>query len=174
MLIIFISVILVAAIAAGVLLGTGGSLQQKALTTGKQTQREVSGGITVITVSATDGSDGSIEQFEMTMKLAAGSDPIAFDDAIVSFDTKNTTQGVEYGNVSNSTHFNVTYLKRSPEYKLGYLSRGDMVRLTFNTSRPITENELIRTRIIPQHGIIVPVDYVTPDVITQRRIMLYP
>jgi len=76
-LIIFIAVVLVAAIAASVLLGTTGSLQQRALTTGKQTERDVSGGLVVVTMAASDGSNGTVDTFELYVKLTAGSDPIS-------------------------------------------------------------------------------------------------
>ena len=177
-LIIFIAIILVAAIAAAVLLGTGGSLQQRALTTGKQTEREVSGGITVVTVTGTDGSSGnSINTFEVLVKLAAGSDPIALNDTIITVDTKTTTQSLQYhSNASQggTTYYNVTYVKEGSEHANGYLSTGDIAKIMYQTTSAIEESQTIRTRIIPKHGIIVPVDYITPDVIIQRRILLYP
>jgi len=174
-LIIFIAVVLVAAIAASVLLGTTGSLQQRALTTGKQTEREVSGGLVVVTMAASDGSNGTVDTFEMLVKLTAGSDPISLNDTLLTFDTKNTSQSLSYNDSAPSaTSFNVTYAKMGREYKYGYLSRGDVVQLTFKSSRPVGESELIRLRLIPKHGIIVPLDVVSPDVMTQSRVVLYP
>jgi flagellin FlaB len=175
-LIIFIAVVLVAAIAASVLLGTTGSLQQRALTTGKQTEREVSGGIFVITLAGSDGANGTIDTFDMFVKLTSGSDPLSLEDTLLTFDTKNSTQSLAYDPIlgPTNTSFNATYSKQGKEYKEGYLNRGDVVQLTFLSSRPIGESELIRLRLIPKHGIIVPVDAVTPDVMTQTRIVLYP
>jgi flagellin FlaB len=175
-LIIFIAVVLVAAIAASVLLGTTGSLQQRALTTGKQSEREVSGGIQVITMSAIDGSNGTVTNFSLYTKLAAASDPISLSDTLITFDTKNTSQSLSYDSeigVSNTT-FNISYSKQGREYKHGYISRGDVVQIDFGCARGVGESELVRLRIIPKHGIIVPVDAVTPDVMTQTRIVLYP
>jgi flagellin-like protein len=175
-LIIFIAVVLVAAIAASVLLGTTGSLQQKALTTGKQSEREVSGGIQVITMSGSDGTNGTVTNFSIYTKLTAASDPIALSDTLITFDTKNTSQSLSYDPLIGATNatFNITYSKQGREYKYGYISRGDVVEIDFVGDRAVGESELLRLRIIPKHGIIVPVDAVTPDVMTQMRIVLYP
>jgi len=175
-LIIFIAVVLVAAIAASVLLGTAGSLQQKALTTGKQTQQEVSSGIQVITLTAQDGTDGSIESFEMLAKLSAGSDPLALNDTVIAFDTKNTSQTLKYqtGDATSGEDFLASYVKEGPDHLAGYLTVGDVVKLSFNSTNPIGQSQTVKTRIIPKHGVIVPVDFVTPDVISTQRVSLYP
>ena len=52
-LIIFIAVILVAAVAAAVLISTAGSLQQRALVTGGQAEQGVSTGAEAVSVMAT-------------------------------------------------------------------------------------------------------------------------
>lgn len=175
-LIIFISVVLVAAIAAGVLIGTAGSLQQRSLTTGKQTEKEVSSGLNVITISAEDGSDSDLEEFSLLMKLTSGADPTSFDSILVTFDTKNSTQRLYYNSSggTSSTTFNASYPKRGPDSRDGYISTGDVIEISFNSSRPISEAEALRIRIIPKYGVIVPLDFVVPDYITQRRVILYP
>jgi archaeal flagellin FlaB len=173
-LIIFIAIVLVAAIAAGVLLGTAGSLQQKALTTGKQTTQEVSSGIQVISLTGTDGQNGDVEVFELTIKLAAGSDPLALNDTIISFDTKNSSQNLIYTGVANVTTYAALYVKTGPDYLPNYITVGDVIRLSFNSSYPIGQGQFVRTKIIPKRGVIVPIDFVTPDVISTQRVNLYP
>jgi flagellin-like protein len=183
-LIVFIAMVLVAAIAASVLLGTSTSLQQRALTTGKQTEREVSGGILVVMVSgikddtATNGTDlnSTFTNYEMMIKLTAGSDPISLQDTIITVDTTNTSQSFEYiaSGGSNQSVYNVSYLKLGPGNKPGYLSRGDILRLSFASIRPVGESEVVKSRIVPKHGQVIPCDFYTPDVITTDRVILYP
>jgi archaeal flagellin FlaB len=183
-LIVFIAMVLVAAIAASVLLGTGSSLQQRALTTGKQTEREVAEGIHVVMVSAVkdnssfNGTDlnGSFSNYDMLVKLTSGSDPLSLWDTIITVDTTNTSQSFEYLNTGggNTTNYNVSYMKMGPGNKPGYLSRGDIVRICFQSIRPVMESEIVKIRIIPKHGQVVPVDFYTPDVITTDREILYP
>jgi flagellin FlaB len=189
-LIVFIAMILVAAIAASVLLGTAGSLQQKALTTGKQTQQEVASGIQVVTLTATDGTDGAIESFELLMKLTAGSDPLALNDTLITFDTKTTTQNIRFcGNYNpnasavneslgecngTSSLYSAEYLKNGTDHLGNYLTTGDVVKVRFESSTNISQSQMLKVRLIPKHGVIVPVDLVTPDVISTERVILYP
>ena len=173
-LIIFIAIVLVAAIAASVLLGTAGSLQQKALTTGKQTQQEVSSGIEVISVTATDGSDGIVENFEMLVKLSAGSDPLSMNDTTITFDTKNSSQTMTRGTVGNSTNFNLTYAKTGPDYLPDYITVGDVLTVKFNATYGIGQSQSVKIKVIPKRGVIVPVEFVTPDVQSTLRVSMYP
>jgi archaeal flagellin FlaB len=178
-LIVFIAMILVAAIAASVLLGTAGSLQQKALTTGKQTQQEVSSGIQVVTLTGTDGTDGSVENFEMLIKLTAGSDALALNDTLITFDTKSTTQNIKYSDLygvgtEGTDTFTGEYLKNGTDHLDHYLTTGDIVKVRFIATNSITQSSAVKLRVIPKHGAIVPIDFVTPDVISTERVILYP
>jgi archaeal flagellin FlaB len=178
-LIVFIAMILVAAIASGVLLGTAGSLQQKALTVGKMSSMEVSSGMQIVTVTGTNGSDGDIESFEMLVKLTAGSDALTLNDTLLTMDTKTTTQNVKYCGAcidcnSSSAAYAIEYIQNGSDHLNHFLTTGDIVKVFFNASSPITQSQAVRIRLIPKHGVIVPVDFITPDVISTQRIILYP
>lgn len=97
-LIIFIAMILVAAIAAGVLIRTSGVLQQKALAVADESIARVSTGIEVIQINAnantSDGS-GSTKQIEILARLASGSDPIKMQDLGLSYTSGETFLSAE-------------------------------------------------------------------------------
>jgi len=95
-LIIFIALLLVAAIAAGVLIQTSGSLQEKSLTTGQQARGQVATNTKVVEVSGTDGSLGYINNIQMIVKLSPGSDNIKLDDTIFTLNTFDKTSTLQY------------------------------------------------------------------------------
>jgi archaellin len=76
-LIIFIATILVAAVAAGVLISTSGILQQRALITGQEARKKITNSIEVISILAQGNkSEETLNNFEILVRLDAGSDPI--------------------------------------------------------------------------------------------------
>jgi flagellin-like protein len=95
-LIVFIAMLLVAAVAAGVLIQTAGSLQERALSTGQQARGQISTNVRVIEVSATDGKSGNLTDFKQVVKLSPGSDPVKLDQVIFSFNTKDRTSTLKY------------------------------------------------------------------------------
>ncbi|MFP4118733.1 MAG: archaellin/type IV pilin N-terminal domain-containing protein [Candidatus Woesearchaeota archaeon] len=87
-LIIFIAMVLVAAVAASVLITTTGSLQGKALDTGMSSKREIGTNIQILSVEY-DGTD-----FLTNIKLSPGSEPIDMADGYhsVAVDGKSPTR----------------------------------------------------------------------------------
>ena len=184
-LIIFIAMLLVAAVAAGVLLQTAGSLQQQALVTGQASRSEISTNARVVEVSAVDGSQaGGVENFTMQMKLSPGSDPIKLDEVTITFNTDNTSTTLIYsgndtfettqaGNEGSGT-FGVDYLINGSNNMNGNLVRGDVIRVDFQSPRAIGESESIRINFIPKIGTATLVQFNTPDVMSTQRVYLYP
>ena len=183
-LIIFIAMLLVAAVAAGVLLQTAGSLQQKALVTGSQTQGEISTNARVIEVSATDASvSRAVTNFSMQMKLSPGSDPIKFAEVTLTFSTDNATVTLAYDNSSNLSNFStvgtvgtftVEYLINGTNHLAGNLQRGDVARLYWAAASSIPEDSHVRINFIPKVGAATLVEFNTPDVMSTQRVYLYP
>lgn len=181
-LIIFIAMLLVAAVAAGVLLQTAGSLQQKALSTGQAAKGEISTNARVIEVSAVDGSDQSVENFSMQMKLSPGSEPIKLAEVTLTFNTDNSTTTLQYsGNQTFSTvpgsssgSFGVEYLINGSNHIDGNLQRGDIVRIFFQAPRSIEEDENVRINFVPKIGTATLTEFNTPDVISTQRVYMYP
>jgi flagellin-like protein len=95
-LIVFIALVLVAAVAAGVLINTAGELQSRASDTGDDAQAQVSNQIDV--VSATGSvSGGSVDNITLVVKKSPGSDPIDLTATTVEYtsssDSETLTQG---------------------------------------------------------------------------------
>ena len=76
--IVFIALILVAAVASAVIIQTGEKLQQNAQQSGSDTQQEISGKISIITVWV-GAQTGGAEEITMVFELAPGSEPLQND-----------------------------------------------------------------------------------------------
>ena len=183
-LIIFIAVILVAAVAAAVLISTSGSLQQKALVTGGQAEEGVATGAEAVSVMATDASsDHNVESFEMLLRLQAGSEPMNLNNTVLIVDTSTTSQSLSYNSTVDSSDtytatstilYLVHYVKQGPDYEAGYLSRGDVLKVKFASDGSIAENRKVRLKVIPRVGQTTIVEFTTPDVMTDQRVSLWP
>jgi len=179
-LIIFIAMIMVSAIAANVLISTSSSLQSKALDTGKRVQEEVGGGLRVVTLTATDGTDGNIENISIILKLKAGSSVIKFNTTTISLKTDDYNIVGTYSTDSlyNSTSmrgtYTIDYALKSDKYIEGYLNNDEIVEIKINLDEPIGEDEKISLLILPSVGFSTSIDFTTPYVITTKNVMLYP
>ncbi|CAI49134.1 flagellin [Natronomonas pharaonis DSM 2160] len=88
-LIVFIALVLVAAIAAGVLINTAGFLQTQAQATGEESTEQVSTNLVYLSTTGEVVEDGTgslvgIDQFETTVQLGPGSSAIDLNDTTIS------------------------------------------------------------------------------------------
>ncbi|MFP9060290.1 archaellin/type IV pilin N-terminal domain-containing protein [Natrialbaceae archaeon A-chndr2] len=90
-LIVFIAMVLVAAIAAGVLINTAGSLQSQASDTGTETQQAVANQIEVVHAYAetTSSGDDEFETLNLNVKKSAGSDVIDMTSVTIQYTDEN-------------------------------------------------------------------------------------
>ena len=107
-LIVFIAMVLVAAIAAGVLINTAGLLQAQAQQTGEETTAEVSNVVQIGEVVGIENtSDNQIEELNATIRLASGSDPINMSEA--SYTISSPTGNATVVNGNNGANDAVTH-----------------------------------------------------------------
>ncbi len=106
-LIIFIAMVLVAAVAAAVLIQTSGILQQKAQQTGKEATAEVASNLKVSSIIGENDS-GSLTNFNITAQLAPGGSDIDFTRVIIKYINSSKTLSMVYSaTVSTNSTFTI-------------------------------------------------------------------
>ncbi|MCA9495645.1 MAG: hypothetical protein KC589_01780, partial [Nanoarchaeota archaeon] len=165
-LIIFIALILVAAVAAGVLIQTASSLQSKSLDVGRQSQEKITTDIEVVQVFTNDTSDNfindSVDTVTILVRLGSGSSPIKLDDMIIKFDTQGNSQTVTQG-TTGTTNYGVRYVINGSNHIDTYLVEGDLAEFSFiSAGANISESESSTVRLIAKNGAVKPIDITTP------------
>jgi flagellin-like protein len=109
-LIVFIALVLVAAVAAGVLINTAGELQSRASDTGDDAQAQVSNQIDVVsaTADAKSDSDDAVEEVTLVVKKSPGSDPIDLSEATIEYTSSSNSETLTQAGALSGTAFTTT------------------------------------------------------------------
>jgi flagellin FlaB len=109
-LIVFIAMILVAAVAASVIIQTSETLQNRAYAVGKQTIREVSSGMKIVDLTGyTDADKTKIEYLALTIRPRAGSYDLDLNETLVYLQHDNlTVLSLNYYNGSEAVNSSVS------------------------------------------------------------------
>lgn len=184
-LIIFIAMVLVAAVAAAVLIQTSGVLQQKAQQTGKEATQEVSSNLKIVNVVGTRADalqTTDISTLNVSVTLAAGGHDIDFQQVIIKYLNETTTATLNYSATApDATHFIYTEDRDPSETGVPVLSAGDLGKITISLSATngTTQNLSVRKRgtiqIIPESGTMVVKDILAPAAYgTYTEVQLFP
>ena len=173
-LLIFIAMILVAAVAAGVLVQTAYQLQQQAETTGDQALKEIATGLrTLATYGVTDSNLTTITDLYIKVALSAGSPVINLANLVIEISTGAMDDSLLFSTSAPGVGtFNATQLRDT--YPLDIwtatdvgITQGDIalihVNLTANGMALVTQ-QTANILMIPKHGIPTYVDITTPSV----------
>ena len=141
-LIVFIAMVLVAAIAAGVLVNTAGFLQATAEDAGQESVDKVTNRVEVINQHGTVGVDDTISNMTLTVRLAAGSSAVDMDQTSIKYLSDNQVTTLTNSSDSNTnpagnaTKFNLTAVEGTDDDgSFGVLNSGaDRYEVTINAS----------------------------------------
>jgi len=167
-LIVFIAMVLVAAIAAGVLINTAGLLQTQAEATGEETQQQVSDRIQIQSVTGNvteEYGDAEVDKITVTVKKSPGAGDINLLNVSYELVTDDTVETgvldsgeVVFGVITNETS-DAVITSRSDRYPITFflnnsdapdnilssgLDGGDSVTLTLTTAAGASTVEEIR------------------------------
>ena len=149
--IIFIAMVLVAAVAASVLISTANTVREQAQATGEQAINNVASGFVVQDVVGLIGTDKlEVTETYLFIRLAAGSPEINMDNVMVevttpaltkimSFTLVDGTSGHEWSDVANDTHFGCERIKDASNYPWAATShvvgQGDLLKISLSNKR---------------------------------------
>ncbi len=182
-LIVFIAMILVAAVAAAVLIQTSGVLQQKAQQTGKEATSEVASNMKISSViGTTDGSSIRIQKLNVTLELSAGGSSIDFSKVVIKYINESSTTVLNRQSDATAgatgTLFNYTEVRVGSGTANAVLQSGDLAIVTLDLtsmSQELYPRKKGTIQIIPESGTMVIKDVVAPSTFgDSTQVQLFP
>lgn len=179
-LIIFIAMVLVAAVAAAVLIQTSGVLQQKAQSTGKEATTEVSSNMKIVSVlGIRTGTTGVVENLNVIIDLSAAGENIDFSQVVIKYINETSTSTLNYSETSaDSTTFTYSESRNPSGTTAPVLGPGDLAKVTIDlsdTGQKLYERKRGTIQIIPEKGAMVVKDIVSPTSFgTNLQVQLFP
>jgi flagellin FlaB len=175
--ILFIAMVLVAAVAAALLISTSSELNQQAQETGRIAQQEVASGFVVVdkfgVVPSGDTTSPSIDDFYLKMRLSAGSPVVDMDNVVIEIQSDSFEKSLIYAadGTADATAYSVedadgnTGVIRDPEGQFGtyddsnskhIVSQGTIILVHIDIADAggsgLLSQDVLHIKIIPKHG----------------------
>ncbi|WP_435126206.1 archaellin/type IV pilin N-terminal domain-containing protein [Halobaculum sp. D14] len=179
-LIVFIAMVLVAAIAAGVLINTAGFLQSKAQATGEQSAQQVSDRLQAIsTTGHVDTTNSTIDKVNVTVSQAPGAGEIDLRNATVNWIGPDGTYTIVHANVSDAatnadSDFSVTQVKDADNSVPVLNDADDRLKMTFDLTGSdspdtLSEGESVTIKINTMAGATTAVRFTVPESLNGKQ-----
>jgi flagellin FlaB len=181
-LIIFIAMVLVAAVAAAVLIQTSGVLQHKAQQTGKEATAEVSSNLKIVNVVGTRVDSvltTPVSTLDIAVELSAGGSTIDFNQVIIKYLNETTPVTLNYtSGPADATHFTYSEDRDPSGTGIPVLAPGDLAIIRINliaTNQSMHMRSKGTVQIVPEMGTMIVKDIVAPASFgTYTNVQLFP
>jgi len=166
--IIFIAMVLVAAVAASVMISTANNVREQAQSTGDQAIDNVATGFVVQDVVGMVNADhDQLMNVTIYFRLASGSPAINMDNVVVSVTDNNNSDLLKLNNASRATPVatsNYGFEKELDiqQYEDWTLGQGDLAKITI-IGLNCGYNEKVEIKIVPAYGQMNAIVFTTPD-----------
>jgi flagellin FlaB len=180
--IIFIAMILVAAVAASVLIGTANKVREQAQNTGNQAINNIASGFVVQDVTGTvDDGFTSITDLTIQMRLQAGSPSINMDLVSITLISGSVKMSLTFVAGSAAAHggavASTSYSANTTGSSSTWISaehvveQGDVISATI-TGLTLDHTQTVSIKIVPTYGSSTLVNFVTPSYYSTKLVGL--
>ncbi|WP_135825952.1 archaellin/type IV pilin N-terminal domain-containing protein [Halorussus ruber] len=159
-LIVFIAMVLVAAIAAGVLINTAGFLQTKSEQTGEESSAQVSNRVQVVSAFGEVGNDEKVTEISLTVMRGSGSDDINLSAATIEWigpeKAKTLVHDMDGGGTEDN-EFTVSPIKDSDSSEPVLNTQDDRFEITMDATKissALDEGEEVKLKLTTQYGAV--------------------
>jgi len=185
-LLIFIAMILVAAVAAGVLVQTAYKLQSQAEQTGNEALQEVATGLKVVAAWA-NVSDSVITTLHIKVALQAGSPQVNLVNLTIEInngDYELTLDHADAGDADGTDQFTAVQLRDTYPYNdwtantdVQGITSGDIVQIdiaidSLSNDMSLVTQQSMSVLLMPKHGVPTYFSFVTPSVLPSDVVVL--
>jgi len=178
-LIVFIAMVLVAAIAAGVLINTAGFLQSKSQETGQQSSKQVSDRVQEVATVGNVTDSGTIDIVNVTVTQAPGAGEIDIQNATVTWigpsgtnQLTSTTQNYTAGGGPSADEFSYIAVKDSDGSDNVLNDADDRLNLVFDTTAingELNEGQEVTIKINTMAGATTSIRFTVPESLGNKQ-----
>jgi flagellin FlaA/flagellin FlaB len=159
-LIVFIAMVLVAAIAAGVLINTAGFLQTKSEQTGTEATGQVTDRVNVVSTFGIVGNDQSVHTVNLTVMKSSGSGDVNLSTATVEWLGPDSSEILTMDDSADANNFSVSVIKDVGDTAPVLDDQGDRFRVTIDAqaltdeSHGLRESEEFTIKVVTAAGAV--------------------
>ncbi|GAA0214300.1 archaellin/type IV pilin N-terminal domain-containing protein [Halobaculum roseum] len=177
-LIVFIAMVLVAAIAAGVLINTAGFLQSKSQETGQQSSKQVSNRLQeVVTTGTVDQTNNTITAVNVTVTQAPGAGEIDLENATITWIGPDGTFILNHENASTQVDdsFTTSVVKNAEGSPTVLNDPDDRFDINFDLSEGsddpslLSEGDEVTIKINTMAGATTTIRFTVPESLGQKE-----